>query len=112
MLFAASPWPVPSQSGSQDSRVQAGIAHGFIAVFSFLLASFPARNPEIWQHLAAGRDLAHGRLPGVSGRLDPGWLFDLAAYAVYSVGGGAGLVVAKAVLIAGLGVLLLRLGRT
>src|SRR5262249_5355558 len=40
------------------------------------------------------------------------WLYDLAVYAMYSVVGGTGLVIVKAMLVAGLAVVLLRVGRT
>lgn len=91
----------------------------FIATFAFLLGSFPARNSDLWWHLAAGRDVAQGQIPFDRSVLpsadpDPGptWLYDLVSYGVYSVAGGAGLVFAKALLVVGVGVVLLRLSRT
>jgi hypothetical protein len=88
-----------------------------VFVFAFLLASFPARNPDIWAHLAAGRDLAHGRNPTVSpggatdAHLEPGWLFDLACYGTFAVAGPTGLVAVKAAMVGGLALVLLGLSR-
>ena len=76
----------------------------FVAVFGVLLTSFPARNNDLWQHLADGRGLVRG----ASG-FGPTWLYDLAVYATFSATGGAGLVAAKALLCGAVAVLLLRL---
>ncbi|MFO0846746.1 MAG: hypothetical protein U0797_31015, partial [Gemmataceae bacterium] len=93
--------PLPGR----PSRPEAGIASGlFVAVFGLLLGSFPARNPDLWGHLAAGRALAGGGID----RLGPTWLYDLVSYGVYLAGGGAGLVAVKAAAVAALGLLLLR----
>src|SRR6516162_2844463 len=62
----------------------------FVAVFAFLLASFPARNSDLWTHLVAGRQLAE-KLPALgslfsqlaAGGVAPGWLYDLGVYALY-----------------------------
>ena len=83
----------------------------FIALFTFLLASFPAQNSDLWAHLAAGRDVAHGRAPIADAASGQSWLYDLVCYGVYSVTGGAGLVIGKALLVAGLGLALFRLSR-
>src|SRR5688572_23046039 len=69
----------------------------FVSTFAFLLASFPARNSDVWKHLAAGRDVARGQLPlDNTAFADTGagstWLYDLVCYGVYSVAGGTGLV--------------------
>jgi hypothetical protein len=79
-----------------------------VAVFGLLLASFPARNPELLAHLAAGRALVRGALEGVS----PTWLYDVVSYGLFQALGGAGLVAVKACLVAGLAFVLLRLSRT
>src|SRR5260221_14796833 len=92
--------PVPRPIPDVDHRSGGGFVAGvFIVLFGFLLASSPARNPDLWGYLAAGRDLSQGRAP-LSPELAaaPGWLFDLACYAIHAVGGGAGLVLAKAAL--------------
>src|SRR4051794_40213885 len=66
----------------------------FLSLFAGLLASFPARNTDLWTHLAAGRELARGHSPfGAGGR--PTWLYDLASYGLYSALGGAGLALGK-----------------
>jgi hypothetical protein len=80
----------------------------FVALFGLLLASSPARNPELWAHLAAGRALLHGALDRVS----PTWLYDVVSYALFATVGGTGLVAVKAGLVAALAVVLLRLSRT
>lgn len=66
-----------------------------LALFGFLLASFPARNLDLWVHLAAGRDLISGNLGP-----QPGVLFDLGIWAFTWSLGGSLLVLLKAVLIA------------
>jgi tetratricopeptide (TPR) repeat protein len=76
----------------------------FIAAFAFLLGSFPARNSDVWMHLAAGRDLLPANL-----HTNPAWLYDLVTYVLYSVLGGAALVLVKALLVAALALVLMRL---
>jgi hypothetical protein len=88
----------------------------YLAVFAALLASFPARNSDLWMHLAAGRDLARGQYsfgPAASAesRADASWLYDLASYGLYSVLGGRGLVLCKVLVVVGLGLVLWRLSR-
>jgi tetratricopeptide (TPR) repeat protein len=79
-----------------------------VALFAFLLASFPARNSDLWMHLAAGRQLLHQfRLA----ELSIGWPYDLVCYGLYSAVGGAGLVFFKSLLVVGLGLCLLLLCR-
>ncbi|MBA4064224.1 MAG: hypothetical protein C0501_11015 [Isosphaera sp.] len=75
-------------------------------VFVFLLASFAARNSDVWLHLAAGQRLLAGEYtPGTDpfsySAADRTWvnhslLYDAASYLLYDAAGGAGLVVAKA----------------
>ncbi len=83
-----------------------------VAALAFVLASFPARNSDLWRHLAAGRHLVHGdgaaRFAALAGQ---GWLYDLVGYGLSTTLGGAGLVVAKALLVAALALVLLRLSR-
>ena len=70
-------------SNTRSNRFGAAMAVLFIAVFAFLLASFPARNPDVWGHLAAGRDLANGHISAATAtwapgaRLSSGWLYNL-----------------------------------
>jgi hypothetical protein len=79
-----------------------------VAVLGLLLASFPARNPELLAHLAGGRALLHGELDRVSAT----WLYDVLSYGLFTTVGGAGLVAIKAGMMAALGVVLVRLART
>ncbi len=91
-----------------------------VVVFAFLLASFPARNSEVWLHLGTGRALAQGTTSLVSPPMlhtaedhfwiNRAWLYDVACYGVYQALGATGLLIAKALLIALLAALLLRLG--
>jgi hypothetical protein len=82
----------------------------FLCLFPALLASFPARNSDLWLHLAAGRRLAQGEWPPPAGA-GHSWLYDLLSYGVYSTLGGPALVFAKVVLVVGLALVLLRLSR-
>jgi tetratricopeptide (TPR) repeat protein len=74
-----------------------------VGVFGVLLASFPARNLDLWKQLASGRDLLR------AGAFGPTWLYDLATYATLSVTGASGLVAVKAVLFGVIAVLMFRL---
>src|SRR5262245_37496290 len=83
-----------------------------VAGLAFLLASFPARNNDLWMHLAAGRDLIHWQpFSGTLPPLSPTWLSDLLLFALFSTIGGPGLVFLKALLVVGLALILLRLSR-
>src|SRR5579884_1228239 len=91
----------PAPPGPAPGRGPGAAAAGmFVAVFGLLLASFPARNPELWAHLAAGRAL----LRGAPGRVSPAWLYDVVSYGLFVSVGGAGLVAAKAGVVAALAV--------
>jgi tetratricopeptide (TPR) repeat protein len=93
--------PAGSRSEARDGAATARSQHPatrvpilavlFIGLFGVLLASFPARNLDLWKHLADARTLARGTV-----ELSPSWLYDLATYLVFSVGGGTALVAAKA----------------
>jgi hypothetical protein len=93
----------------------------FVLILAFLAVSFPARNSDLWLHLASGRLLAEGK--AVFG-VDPfayttsqvywanhSWLFDLGVYRLYNLVGGAGLVALKASLVTILAALLLSIRR-
>jgi hypothetical protein len=88
-----------------------------VVLLAFLLASSPARNSDLWLHLAAGRALLQGDYRPST---DPfahttegaywvnhSWLYDVLAYGLYQTAGGVGLVVVKALLVAGLAALML-----
>src|SRR5437764_117875 len=92
-----------------------------VLLLAFVLASFPVRHSDFWQHLAAGRLLARGEY--VFG-VDPfayttegvywanhAWLYDLGLYGGYQALGDAGLVILKALAIAMLAGLMLLLAR-
>jgi hypothetical protein len=107
--------PQPSLEGTAPAappaaarRAGPGVAGLFVAVLAALLASFPARNAELWGHLAAGRALVRGG----PGSVSPTWLYDLLSYGLFATLGGAGLVAAKAAVLACLAVVLFRLSRS
>jgi hypothetical protein len=92
-----------------------------VLTVAFLTASFPARNSDFWFHLATGRLLAQRQF---SFGTDPfcyttqhiywachAWLFDLVLYGLRSWIGDAGLVALKALVVAALAGLLLRIRR-
>ncbi len=86
-----------------------------VCVLAFLLASTPARNSDLWLHLASGRRLAEGASPrqadpfssGAAGTawVNHSWLADAALYGLHWLGGGRALVVAKALVVAALAAL-------
>jgi hypothetical protein len=91
-----------------------------VVLLAFLLASTPARNSDLWLHLATGRAIADGlyRFQGdpftqgpSTGWIAHSWLSDLCAYELFSHLGGSFLVFVKAALAALLAVLMLRLGK-
>ncbi|MBM4070119.1 MAG: hypothetical protein FJ271_14370 [Planctomycetes bacterium] len=92
-----------------------------VVLLAFFLASSPSRTSDFWRHLAAGRGLLEGQYQfGIDpfsytadGRswVNHSWLFDLAAYGIYIAAGGAVLLFLKALLMAGLGVVLIACGR-
>ncbi|MGL6097654.1 MAG: hypothetical protein ACRC7O_17880, partial [Fimbriiglobus sp.] len=98
-----------------ETRPWYGPADVLIAVLAvatvFLATSFPARNSDVWLNLASGRLIATGAYPfggdpfSWTGADRPwanrSWLFDLAAYAVFSADPtGAALVALKAAFVA------------
>ncbi len=92
-----------------------------LLLFAFLLASFEVRNPDLWMRLATGRLLVEGHYQfGV----DPfafttrdvywanqAWLFDGLVYGIRELAGDVGLVLAKALLLAGLAFIMLQVRR-
>src|SRR5665213_2632261 len=82
---------------------------GIVCALAFLLASTPARNSDLWMHLASGRLLAQGQLsPGTEPFASTtkgvywtnhAWLSDLLFYEVYKLGDGRALVLVKAILV-------------
>ncbi len=98
-----------SPPASLASPTRLALLEGFLVVvvllLGFFLVSFPAANSDLWQHLARGKGVFAGDFPF-------GWLYDLIVFGVHGLAGGAGLIVFKGLLVAGLGALLLRLGDT
>jgi tetratricopeptide (TPR) repeat protein len=75
------------------ARWRIAVVGGLVLLLAFLLASFPARNSEVWRHLATGRALLDGTYTfgadpfaytteGVTW-VNHSWLWDLVLYAVY-----------------------------
>ncbi len=79
----------------------------FLIAFGFLLASFPARNPDVWGHLANGRSaLNHLELRD---SFTP--LFDAILFAGHALGGEFLVVFTKALSVGLLGVILFNTSR-
>jgi tetratricopeptide (TPR) repeat protein len=94
-----------------------GLLVVLVAALAFSLASTPARNSDLWLHLASGRLLAGGRLPAGTDPfasttegafwVNPSWLADGALHALHVLGGDRSLVIAKALLVTGVAALFL-----
>ncbi len=85
---------------------------GIVCTLAFLLASTPSHNSDLWLHLASGRALVHGQAPlgtdpfastteGVYW-VNHSWLSDAGLYALYEIGDGKALAIAKAALVTAL----------
>lgn len=113
---ATKPLTWPAWFASADFLLAA-----LVVLLAFLVASFVARNSDVWLHLAAGKRLFSGEyIPGGS---DPfsysaadrpwvnhSWLFDAGAYLLYG-GKGIMLGVLKALAVAGTFALLIGIRR-
>jgi tetratricopeptide (TPR) repeat protein len=121
--------PAPAPQWTRDDAIVAAKAYVLdvalsvlVLFFAFLLASLPARNSDLWMHLASGRLLADGQYQiGVdpfaftsSGIywVNHSWLSDLLAYAIFQTLGGTILVVLKGLLVVLLAWAMLRLCQT
>lgn len=97
------------QANSTDRQPSAtnipAVAYLLIGLFGVLLTSYPARNLDLWGYLAQGRELLQGM-----GLTSKSWLYDLATYLVYSIGGGWGLAAAKALTFGLVSIGMFRLG--
>lgn len=92
----------------QNARRHATPIAVFVGAFAAGLA--PAADGDVWWHLAAGREMLRTRSVltvdpfslSTEGRpwVDVHWLFQLAAYATYALGGLTALVLAKCFLVA------------
>jgi hypothetical protein len=122
ILLPLVPQPsAPPATGPQARHGGDRVLSLLVLVLAFLTASFLARNSDLWFHLATGRLLAQGQFAFGS---DPfayttrgvywachSWLFDLGLYGLYGLVGGTGLVITKALLVAALAAVLLRVRR-
>lgn len=91
-----------------------------VVALAFLLGSFPARNSDLWLHLATGRALVDGSWrfgpdPFVAATTNEplvahSWLYDLASYGLFVLLGGTALVIIKSMVLAALAFMLVRLG--
>jgi hypothetical protein len=117
-LSAANPLQVTPPS-KQRSRWPDAVLLTLVLLFAFAAASFPARNSDVWLHLASGRLLADDEYRFGA---DPfaytttgmywanhSWLFDLLLYTGYQELGDSALVVLKALGVVLLAVVMLRL---
>ena len=89
--------PIHPQPGAKKVSASFPIevwAFVFAVAFAALLASFPARSPELWVHLVSGRTLF------AQGAFADSWLLDGLLFASYQVVGPSGLVALKALLLA------------
>jgi hypothetical protein len=123
--------PLPPRPGAPSpdpaaklARQVAGLDWALVVVLVLLaglLGFCAAHFSRLWMHLASGRLLAHGQYqfgvdPFSWGTQDlywvnGTWLTDLLFYVVYSLSGGTGLVVLKALLIIALALLLFQVRR-
>jgi hypothetical protein len=96
------------------------LAAGLLLIVTFLLALTPARNSDVWLHLATGRALLSGSYHFGADPfaftttnqywVNQNWLLDVVSFVLYRAFGGAALILVKALLVTLLGFLLLRLG--
>ncbi len=116
----------PAMSVEQLTRILGGLdvrPRLLVLAFAFLVASFPAANPDFFRQLATGRLLAEGNYhfgvdpftfsSGGAYWVNHSWLFALMVYGLYQLPGfgGAAVVIAKALLVTALAGVLLRVGR-
>jgi hypothetical protein len=109
---AESAAPLTPERLARENRRHDVVLTGLVVLFGFLLASFPITNADIWMHLRVGQMIAGGEFQfGVDpfsytteGTLwvYPAWLCDLLFYGIYQLGGGAGLVLLRGLVVVGL----------
>jgi tetratricopeptide (TPR) repeat protein len=121
-MIMANNLPVSPASPAKGARSGSlgVVTAGLVLILAFLAASFPARNSDHWFHLATGRLMARGELAFGA---DPfaytsqgywtnhSWLFDLGLFALDRAAGGAALVALKALVVAILAGVMLRIRR-
>jgi tetratricopeptide (TPR) repeat protein len=117
--------PAPAMEPAKFSRLCRGFdwtLDGVTLVFAFLIASFPVYNPDFFRQIAIGRMVANGDYAfgvdpfvysGDNYYVNHSWLFGLMLYGLYQLPtiGGVAVVVFKALGIAVLAELMLRVGR-
>ncbi len=114
------PPPIDAERLTRKIRRLDIVTGGIVLLLAFLLASFPARNSDLWMHLATGKFLAEGKYhfgvdpfaytTGGTYWVNHAWLYNLVCYSLYQTLGGPGLIVLKALLVVLLAGVLLRLG--
>ena len=117
---SVSPFPVSRAGGTEPEARSLGASHLlsvlFVCALAFLLASTPARNSDLWLHLASGRSLLQGQTPlgtdpfasttaGVFW-VNHTWLSDIIFCEIYKLGDGWALEFSKCVLVTALAGLL------
>jgi hypothetical protein len=98
----------PEELANEIRRLDWGMGL-MVLVLAFLLASFAARNSDLWQHLAMGRLYAHGHFnfgvdpftytAGSTYWVNHSWLLDFILYGLTTLVGGADTSVGGAILI-------------
>lgn len=123
---AAEPAPEPDVQLTPERLAAENHRHdrvltALVFLLGFLLASFPVMNHDIWMSLRTGEMIAHGQYQfgvdpfayttdGVTW-VNPAWLADLLFYGIYSIAGGAGLVLLRGAVMVTLMVLMFRMCR-
>jgi hypothetical protein len=116
----------PAYLREEQAQGVARLNHALVAVvlaLAFLLGSFAVKNSDFWMNLATGRALVQGQYRPWTGQ-DPfsytaegtywvnhSWLFDLVLYGTYQALGGPAVVILKALLVAALAWVMLRVRR-
>jgi hypothetical protein len=112
----------PEAFGKITDRLDVTLV-ALVLLFAVLVASFPVRNSDFWQHLATGRLIAHGQYeigkdPFTFTAADVrwvnhSWLFSLALYLIHGAGqwGGVALIVLKGLAVAALAGMMLAVSR-
>src|SRR5438477_10198731 len=114
--LSAPPAPGGPRMRTAPSRWSIGVAAILALLLACMLASFPARNSDVWRHLATGRALLSGTYTfgvdpfsytteGVAW-VNYAWLWDAGLYAIHAWCGDR-LVIGNALLAVGAAVLML-----
>jgi tetratricopeptide (TPR) repeat protein len=100
----------PVEERTHSQRLSDLVGRIIVCALALLLAATPARNSDLWLHLASGRELVHGQSrwgvdPFASTTtgvfwVNHTWLSDILLYGLYALGDGRALALAKSVLLA------------